>query len=97
MFLFDCSRIYDVIVEALRPTSPRHQTALAKTQQIRGGSILSSKLPRLRIVVLTLTRARCSHSAGIGRTGTIIVIDILIDIINRQGERAGLGQVGRLC
>ncbi len=27
------------------------------------------------------------HSAGIGRTGTIIVIDILIDIINRHGER----------
>lgn len=26
-------------------------------------------------------------SAGIGRTGTIIVIDILIDVINRQGER----------
>ncbi|CAG01714.1 unnamed protein product, partial [Tetraodon nigroviridis] len=25
-------------------------------------------------------------SAGIGRTGTIIVIDILIDVINRQGE-----------
>lgn len=29
----------------------------------------------------------CPHSAGIGRTGTIIVIDILIDIINRQGGR----------
>lgn len=29
----------------------------------------------------------CPRSAGIGRTGTIIVIDILIDIINRQGER----------
>lgn len=26
-------------------------------------------------------------SAGIGRTGTIIVIDILIDIIGRQGTR----------
>lgn len=29
----------------------------------------------------------CPRSAGIGRTGTIIVIDILIDIINRQGGR----------
>lgn len=28
----------------------------------------------------------CPCSAGIGRTGTIIVIDILIDVINRQGE-----------
>lgn len=28
----------------------------------------------------------CRCSAGIGRTGTIIVIDILIDVINRQGE-----------
>lgn len=28
----------------------------------------------------------CPWSAGIGRTGTIIVIDILIDVINRQGE-----------
>lgn len=26
------------------------------------------------------------HSAGIGRTGTIIVIDILVDVIRRQGE-----------
>eukprot|EP00069_Balaena_mysticetus_P016691 bmy_10012T0 len=27
----------------------------------------------------------CPHSAGIGRTGTIIVIDILVDVIRRQG------------
>lgn len=26
------------------------------------------------------------HSAGIGRTGTIIVIDILVDLMRRQGE-----------
>lgn len=26
------------------------------------------------------------HSAGIGRTGTIIVIDILVDLVRRQGE-----------
>lgn len=26
------------------------------------------------------------HSAGIGRTGTIIVIDILVDTIHRQGK-----------
>lgn len=35
----------------------------------------------LTLTLLLLT----SHSAGIGRTGTIIVVDILIDIINRQG------------
>lgn len=33
----------------------------------------------------------CPRSAGIGRTGTIIVIDILIDVINRQGERHQAG------
>ncbi|XP_046516725.1 tyrosine-protein phosphatase non-receptor type 11-like isoform X5 [Equus quagga] len=29
------------------------------------------------------------HSAGIGRTGTIIVIDILVDVIRRQARPAG--------
>ena len=28
------------------------------------------------------------HSAGIGRTGTFIVIDILIDVIREKGESA---------
>lgn len=40
-------------------------------------------------ICLFLTWMSCFHclpSAGIGRTGTIIVIDILIDIINRQGR-----------
>ena len=42
-----------------------------------------------------------AHSAGIGRTGTFIVIDILIDIIREKGRSFG-GQeamipVFRLC
>lgn len=30
-----------------------------------------------------------AHSAGIGRTGTFIVIDILIDIIREKGRSSG--------
>lgn len=30
-----------------------------------------------------------THSAGIGRTGTFIVIDILIDIIREKGRSSG--------
>lgn len=38
---------------------------------------------------VVLAHCPSAHSAGIGRTGTFIVIDILIDIIREKGKSSG--------
>lgn len=42
--------------------------------------------------VMKVTHPLC-FSAGIGRTGTFIVIDILIDVIREKGEYVHIGLI----
>lgn len=47
---------------------------------------MSQDLCKLEEIALVICCLMCFGSAGIGRTGTIVVIDMLIDNIDAKGE-----------